>query len=242
MYAKADAAFDRLDVAAVAHDWMTLLAIIDRCANAIRESKPDNHAIDEDLIEFRRAGERMNSIAQQLISHRQIETNGAQVLDLSRLVAESQGMLTRALATGISVRLQLAGDGGVHVRARRWHLERILLNLVLNASRGLPAGGIVVVATSAVQPPLRGVTPTHIHARRWVTLSVSASSSLSETSARVVPHFSASQQDGRDVGLTAVARLVEQIQGVLQFESDSKHHTWIRVDFPVATDVQDVVD
>jgi len=57
---------------------------------------------------------------------------------------------------------------------------------------------------------------------------------------QIKPRSSVSGHDESDLGLAAVARLVQRLNGVLQFESDSDRRTRIQIDFPLAPrDVED---
>jgi len=177
---------------------------------------------EDDFLEFRRAAERMEHVAQHLISPQPAEMATLEPIELNRVVAESEGMLKRAVAPRISLRLQLRAIQGSRVRAPRWDLERILLNLVLNTARNMAAGGILVVETASV----RDVGP-------FVRLTVSDAGAVSPRSARVIPRFASTQQ-GSGLGLAAVAQLVQRLNGMLQFESDSERRTRIQVDLPLA--------
>ena len=211
------AVLDRRDVVLTAHDCLTLLAIMVRCADAMRHPEAE-----DDFLEFRRAADRMDHVAQHLISPQRAEMATPEPIELNRLVAESEGMLKRAVAPSVSLRLQLGAPPGSAVRARRWDLERILLNLVLNTARNMAGGGIVVVETRSM--PDGGSS---------VRLVVSDSGAVSPPSAEVIPRFSASTQHS-GLGLAAVAQLVQQLNGVLQFESDAQRRTRIQVDLPLA--------
>ena len=204
-------------MALIAHDCLTLLAVMIRCADAMRHP-----GAEDDFLEFHRAVDRMDRLAQQLISPRRTEMETTDSIDLSQLVVESEGMLKRAIAPGVSLRLQPGALGWARIRARRWDFERILLHVVIRASRGM-ASGEVILETSA-----------RAHARSSVALIVTGSSSAPESRARIDPRFSAARQHEADLGLAAVARLVQRMKGVLHFESDAERRTRIQVDFPSA--------
>jgi len=214
---------DQRDLALTAHDCLTLLAIMLRCADAMRHPEAE-----DDFLEFRRAADRMDHVAQQLISPHRAEMVTPEPIDLNRLIVECEGMLKRAVAPDISLRLELGAVQGSSVRARRWDLERILLHLVVNAARGMVLGGVVVVETSSTH----GVRPS-------VSITVSGSATAPTSSARITPRSSTSSQDDSDLGLAAVARFVQRLNGVLQFESDSERRTRIQIDLPLASDSQD---
>src|SRR5215470_11336653 len=130
---------DRDDVALIAHDCLTLLAIMVRCADAMQHP-----GSEDDFREFHRAADRMDRLAQQLSSLRRTEVETPEPIDLSRLVAESEGMIERAVAPGVSLRLEPGTVGWARIHARRWDLERILLHVVINAARGIASGEVVV--------------------------------------------------------------------------------------------------
>jgi len=211
-----DVAVDRREVVLTAHDCLTLLAIMIRCADAMRHPEAE-----DDFVEFRRAADRMEHAAQHLIAPQRTAMATPEAIELNRLVADSEGMLRRAVAPGISLRLQL-GAAEERVRAARWDLERILLNVVLNTARSMVAGGVIVVETASAQD-----------VRPFVRLIVSDSGAESPPSARVIPRFSATSQHSSGLGLAVVAQLVQRLNGVLQFESDAQRRTRIQVEFPL---------
>jgi signal transduction histidine kinase len=191
---------------------------------------------EDDYLEFQRAADRMNLTARQLMSVQQADIGQPELLDLNQIVAESHGMLARAIAQGLFLRLELGAVRGLRMAATRWDLERILLHLVRNASRTIATGGVVLIETLYMQQVPGGLRPPHIRARPYVRLIVSNSGMPSAAAAGAVPHLSPSHQDGGDLGLSTVWRLVTQMNGVLQFDGDAESRTRIRVDFPLASD------
>src|SRR5262245_58748889 len=220
---------DRDKVALTAHDCLTLLAIMVRCADAMRHPEAE-----DDFLEFHRAVDRMDRLVRQLISPRQTEIGTPESIDLNQLVVESEEMLKRAVAPGVVLRLQLSGLEGAHIRAQRWDVERILLHLVINAARGI-AFGAVIIETSSTHESSGGLTLRRAGVRPSVTIVVSGSATAPTSPVRIISGASASGPHENDLGLAAVARLVQRLDGVLQFESDSEHRTRIQVDLPMAT-------
>jgi hypothetical protein len=222
---------DRVEAAAAVHDWLLLLAIMDRCASAIWHA-----GADDDFFQFQRAADRMNLIAQQLISAPPMEIGRPQLLDLNQVIAESHGLLTRAVAQDISLRLELGGIRHSRITATRWDLERMLLHLVLNASRQIDTPGVVLLQTSYVQQVPSGLRPSQIRARPYLRLVVSGSGSRSARPTRTIRSVSSSNRQGDALRLATVARLVKQLNGVLQFETDAAALSRVRVDFPLVSD------
>jgi signal transduction histidine kinase len=210
-------ASDRDDAALIAHDCLTLLAVMGRCADAMRHP-----GAEDDFVEFHRAADRMDHVLRQLIAPRRAEMAAAEAIEIGQLVAESEGMLKRAVAPGVTLRLQPGAVGFALIRVRRWDLERILLQVVISASRGFASGDVVMETSS------------HGNVGSSVSLIVTGSGSALASSTPITSRLSSSGHDERDLGLAVVARLVQRLDGVLQFESDSQRRTRIQIDLPLA--------
>jgi hypothetical protein len=230
-----DAPFDRTDIALTAHDCLSLLDIMVVCANGMRGSHPSKRASDDDIVEFHRAAGRLRQLAQLLLADPRPEALRRQVIDVNQVIAESERMLARVLPPGLSLRLALA-DMPAMVRADRWDIERILLNLVLNGSRGLEDGSVVVIGTASKKQVPPGLRSPHIRVRSYITLTVNEASVPFHRGSRVVAHFRNVERLGSDLSLTTVARSVQQLEGALQVEIDSDRHIRIRVDLPLVSD------
>jgi two-component system cell cycle sensor histidine kinase/response regulator CckA len=226
---------DQAEVAMTAHDCLSLLDIMVTCANGMRGSHPSKRASDDDTVEFHKAAERLRHLAQLLVASRPVHPSESRPVDVNQLIAESQGMLTRVLPAGTSLRLELA-EMQATVKADRWEIERILLNLVLNASRGLPSESVVTIRTASMKQVPPGLRSPHIRARSYLTLTVSDARATAHRRTRVIAHFWNPERLGSDLSLATVARSVQQLEGALQFEIDSERHMRIRVDLPLALD------
>jgi len=224
-------AIDRVEVASAARDWLTLLAIMDRCASAIWHA-----GTDDDFLQFHRAADRMTLIARQLIAGSPMDIAQSEPLDLNQIIAESHGLLIRAVPQDISLRLELGSVRRSRITATRWDLERLLLHLVLNASRHIDTPGAVLIQTSYMQQVPGGLRLPHIRARPYVRLIVSDSGTPSMTPTRTIRPVARSHRQSADLRLSTVARLVKQLDGVLHVESDSESQTRIRIDFPLVAD------
>src|SRR5262245_33430090 len=221
-----------------AHDCLNLLDIMVTCANGMRGPNRSKQASDENLAEFHKAAQRLRHLAQLLVASRPVHPSRSQVIDVNQVIAESEGMLTRALPAGTSLRLELA-EMQATVKADRWEVERILLNLVLNASRGLPGEGVVTIQTASMKQVPPGLRSAHIRARSYLTLTVSDARDTAHRTPRVITHSWNQEHLGSDLSLATVARSVQRLDGALQLEIDSERHTRIRVDLPLALDGSD---
>ena len=94
-----------------------------------------------------------------------------QRLDMNRVVAQVQAMLTRVI--GAQVRLTTSLDPQLpNVEADPGQLEQVLVNLAINARDAMPDGGTLHITTS-VEEVTRGLQPDAARPlrlrRRWRT-------------------------------------------------------------------------
>jgi signal transduction histidine kinase len=145
-----NAAFSRVDqgvarqkrfTANSAHELRTPIAIL----NA-RIERLDDCAIKRDL---QRDASRITTLLEQLLVLAQIEERGARdetrELDLGATLLETiADYMPLAFASGTKIDFDVS-DTPVLVRAHRWAVESVVTNLLDNAIRAEPAGGVVVL-------------------------------------------------------------------------------------------------
>jgi len=232
-----DASFDRADIAITAHDCLTLLDIIVTCANGTHGSHTSWRASD-DGVAFHKAAERMRHLARRLVADEPV-TPVPQLIDINQVNADTEGMISRMLPTGSELRLELAGTPAT-VKAGRWDIERLLLNLVLNACRrGLHDGSEIVIQTASMKQVPPGLTSPNIHVRSYISLTVSVADVVGRRGARVIGSSRNMEGQATDLTLAAVVRTLQHLEGTLQLEFDSDRYMRLRVDLPLLIDSSD---
>ena len=234
--ARPGASVDRADTAITAHDVLTLLDIMVASARGMLGSHPNWRASD-DAVEFHQAAQRIRHVARRLIADAPAQPV-RELIDTNQVITESEGMVSRLLPAGTELRLQLA-DTPATVIAERWEIERILLNLVLNACRrGLQDGSEIVIRTASMKQAPPGLKPPNIQVRSYISLTVSVVSMMARRGARVLASWNVERR-GSDLTLAAVARTVQQLEGTLQVEIDSDRYMRVRVDLPLVVEGSD---
>ena len=146
--------------------------------------------------------------------------------DLSAVAADAAGSLADAFAaSGVSLEQRLA-TAPVSCDPRR--MREVIINLLTNARKFTPAGGAVVLATSAGAP---GPTT--------VTVTDNGIGIPPGDLPRVTERFyrgsqSASMADGSGIGLAIVAELVRAQHGTLHITSQPGEGTQVMITFPQA--------
>ena len=129
----------------IAHDFNNLVTIITGYSELLMTSPPGT-ARSAELLEIRRAGERAATLTQQILAFSGRNKAERIVFDANTVIREAERMLRRVIGADITLDVRtsltpawIAADPG--------HLERVLLNLVINARDAMPQGGTLVVGS-----------------------------------------------------------------------------------------------
>lgn len=132
----------------IAHDFNNLLMVMIGAADEIlaRGVSEDARA---DLEQIRSSGERGARLVRELLAFGKQQPLRLETLPVNDAITGLSDLLARLL--GGTVRLDLAlGEPGLAVRVDPGPFDQVLINLVVNASNAMPAGGMVRVATGHV--------------------------------------------------------------------------------------------
>ena len=133
----------------VAHDFNNLLSVINCTAELAIEATPISDPVRQDLVEIRRAGERAATLTGQLLAFSRSQIFAPEFLDVNALLLGMRLMLSRIIREDIDLRIH-PSDQTCLVHADRGQLERVVMNLAINARDAMPRGGRLVVETSVV--------------------------------------------------------------------------------------------
>jgi two-component system, cell cycle sensor histidine kinase and response regulator CckA len=140
----------------IAHDFNNLLAVIlnhvtvvrNELARATEADWPVRHAAaDSGLAQISVAAEWAADLTHQLVAFTRKDTVRPQILDLNVAVTAAAQMLRKTLGDHIDVVTSL-DDHLWLVLADPGQLERVIVNLAVNARDAMPAGGTLTIETS----------------------------------------------------------------------------------------------
>jgi signal transduction histidine kinase len=218
----------------VAHDFNNLLtAIIGSTRLLLRRTRRGDPA-RTGLEDIERAADRAASLTRQLLAFSRKQVLQPTVVDLNRIVRDSETMLHHLIRADI--RLLTSLDPRLApVEADAGQLEQVIINLVINAVDALPGGGQIVIATNNMAATGNG-TRGQIPARSYAVLSVSDDGvgMDAETRERVFEPFFTTKELGRGtgLGLATVYGIVEQSGGSIEVESRPGRGTTFRIYLP----------
>ncbi|HEX8271802.1 MAG TPA: ATP-binding protein [Longimicrobiaceae bacterium] len=219
----------------VAHDLRNPVGTVIMAANLVLDEIPaGERAFDRKYLGIiRRSAERMDRLIQDLLEVKRLET-GKLVLerrpdDLGRVLSESVEML-RPMAAAATLRLEEEVPPGLpRVLVDGLRVQQVLSNLVGNALKFTPVGGVITLRAEA----------------RGAEVQVSVADTGPGISPEQLPHvfgrfWQGGSKDGLGVGLgLAIAKgLVEAHGGRIWVESEPGHGTVFSFTVPVASEEQ----
>jgi signal transduction histidine kinase/CheY-like chemotaxis protein len=133
----------------VAHDFNNLLTAILGYSESVKEGLPDDHPAREDAGEIDRLALRASELTRHLLAFSRGQILRPASLDLNEVVSGMEPLLRRVIGEDIELKLQL-GEPSL-VEADAGQLERMLMNLVLNARDAMPLGGRLELRTGMAE-------------------------------------------------------------------------------------------
>ena len=240
----------------VAHDFNNLLAVILNYVSFVSEEI--TAAVSEeitaatgpavarhlesasaDLAQIRKAAERAAELTHQLLVFARREVVRPQVLDLDSVVSAVEEMLRRTLGEHIEVVIKPAGDLWP-VLADSGQLERVLVNLAVNARDAMPDGGTLTIDTANITDADTMAGVPSAPPGRKVRLRVSDTGT--GMAADVIQHafepfFTTKEAGaGTGLGLATVYGILAQAEGNIQIYSEPGTGTTFTITLPVTTE------
>lgn len=215
--------------ATIAHDVKNLLTVILAGAQLITKKPgvtPDILRLTKQILE---AVERGNSLTTELMTFGRNQQQTPRVLDASAVVEKIIPMLQTTVGERYPISFQRTSADLVFVDRER--LERVLLNLVLNARDAMPHGGPIAIsvglAVVAEGTDDVGVFTVIDVVDQGVGMSPETRAHIFE------PFFTTKAKDkGTGLGLSIVHRIIERAGGFVHVASEVKKGTTVRIYLP----------
>ncbi len=204
-----------------AHDFNNLLMAISGSAELLLESGSDKEDVRSRVKEIVRATERGADLTRRLLALVRPTALSRRAIDLNGIVGGLEKILARLMGEDVDLVLDLAARLDA-VSADPGEIERVLLNLALNARDAMPSGGTLRIST---RPHPAGVS-----------IEVSDSGGGLDPATRdhiFEPFFTTKQVDeGTGLGLFVVDSIVADLGGAIQVESELGKGSRFIIDLP----------
>lgn len=222
----------------IAHDFNNLLSVVLGAAEDAQQglgASPDP-AVAEELRQIRQAAQRGAALVRQLLAYARQQVLAPKLVSLNAAVEGMAQLLRPLLGRQISLEVLLDASGRM-VRIDPSQLDRVLMNLAMNARQAMPEGGRLTLSTGRVLllEPLAG-GPEDVPPGRWTVLEVADTGYgiPPELLPRIFEPFftSRAQEGGTGLGLATVHGIVRQSGGYLVVESAPGQGTRVRILLP----------
>jgi CheY-like chemotaxis protein len=187
-------------------------------------------------MQINKAGRRAAGLIEQILAAAREQVVQPRVLDLNATVIDMEQMLRRVVGADVKLVTILEPELGL-VKADVGQIERVIINLAVNARDAMPHGGTLVINTKNVRIDGDSAsTGTGAQPGSYVMLAVTDTGKGmdEETKSRVFePFFSTKPKGiGTGLGLSAVQGIVKQSGGYIRVHSEPGRGTTFKTYLP----------
>jgi signal transduction histidine kinase len=218
--------------AGVAHDFRNVLAVIIGFTHELRRPGSELPQRARDAAEeIRKAAQRGVDLARDLVGLGREEAQPTRVIDVGEVVEGMAALLRTALGRDHPAEIRSERPFG-RVLADRGQIERVVLNLALNARDALPHGGPVAITVSEACVRDDGEEDAGLYT--VIEVADQGVGMDAATRERVFEPFFTTKPEGQGTGLgmAIVYRIVERCGGFLHVDSEPGRGTRVRVYLP----------
>lgn len=221
----------------IAHDFNNLLTVIMTCSDSLLASEDQSSEARSDVLDIAHAARRAAELTRQLLAFSRQQVLQPRVVVLDEIVGAASRMLGRLLGEDVDLVVRVSGSGSP-VFADPGQLERILVNLAVNARDAMPAGGRLTIEASTVEltDEFTAGQPDVISGP-YVMLTVSDTGAGMDEATRARafdPFFTTKSTKGTGLGLATVYGIVKQSGGHIWIQSEPGAGTTFKICLPRA--------
>ena len=130
----------------IAHDFNNLLTVIIGNAELALMDVIKDESLRKGIEETKKAGEKAASLTRQLLAFSRKQVIMPEVIDLNKVVNETENMFKRTIGEDIEILTILEPELG-KVYADSGQIDQIIMNIVVNARDAMPKGGKLTIET-----------------------------------------------------------------------------------------------
>jgi len=226
----------------VAHDFNNLLSVIISYASMVLSDLKEVDPLRTDIDSILKAGEKAADLTRQLLAFSRQQVLAPRLVDLNKIVRESEKMLRRLIGEDVTLLIHCA-KALSKVKVDPNQIDQVILNLAINARDAMPNGGKLSIETKDVMldgPYTNdhfGVVPgPHV----MLAVTDTGVGMDRETQARIFEPFFTTKELGKGtgLGLSTVFGIVQQSGGNVWVYSELGGGTTFKVYLPVAEGVE----
>ena len=220
----------------IAHDFNNVLtAIIGHAEFLLQTHKPGDPA-HRDLLTIKSSATRATAMVAKLLAFSRQQTLHNEVLQLGELVSEISPLMNKTLGEKISLKVRTERDLWL-VKTDKSQIDRVIVNLVVNAKDAMPDGGELTINTRNVtERECQKMDHFGLQVGEYVMIEVSDTGTgmSPEILNKIFEPFFTTKGVGKGtgLGLATVYGIVKQTGGFIFPESEIGKGTTFRVFLP----------
>lgn len=212
--------------AEVAHEIRNPLTVMKMLYHSLDLNFPEGDPRSEDARLMGQKIEHLNKIVERILDFARTTEPVLKPVNLNSLIVELTLLVRHKFANQNIELVHRLEDDLPSVMADATHLEQAFLNLMLNASEAMPAGGGLTISTRSES----GATTSRVE----IAFADTGEGMTDEQQRRAFSSvLSTTKARGTGLGLAIVGRIVETHRGSVEISSQRGHGTTIRILLPV---------
>lgn len=207
----------------IAHDFNNILTAIMGGVDLAEMELADGTSPQANLAIIRLSARKAAELAAQLLAFTKQRQGEASPVRIDTAIGNTEAMLRRLLPEHVN--LIVRKDGGTaHCLAEPGQIERIVLNLAVNAQDAMPRGGTLEIETQ---------TDAERHHATLIVRDSGQGMDPDILQQIFEPFFSTKLDRGTGLGLANVYKIVESLGGAISVKSAIGHGSEFRVKLPI---------
>jgi two-component system cell cycle sensor histidine kinase/response regulator CckA len=220
----------------IAHDFNNLLTAISGYCDLLLQSHPVGDPSFADISQIRQTSARAANLVRQLLAFSSQQTMRPTVVWLNDMLADLKVFLGRVITERISLQVTLGRDLWP-IHADPGQIERVIMNLAVNARDAMPSGGKLVLKTyNLPKESAAKLTTVDLRPGDYVVIDVTDTGTgiPKEHLSKIFEPFFTTKNvgEGTGLGLSTAYGIVTQSGGQIAVESQMGAGTSFRIYLP----------
>lgn len=216
----------------VAHDFNNLLTVINGCSDLALVNTGLDPTTRDLLQEIKKAGGRAAEVTRQFVSFARQQPLHPRVVDLNVLIGDAEPIVARLMTEHVALATNLSSRA-LHILVDPAQVERVVVNLAVNARDAMPTEGTLTIETSLAL--VDGGTSEAIPGAYALLTVRDTGAGMDDAVIRQAfePYFTTKAVGkGSGLGLATVYGIVKQSGGFVTVDSAPSHGTTFSVYWP----------
>lgn len=220
----------------VAHDFNNVLGVIMGYSDLIMQDFGPETPVLQYLEEIRLATKRAAGLTQQLLIFSRKQAVQRCVLDLNKVIEESEAMLRRLIDENIEMKI-VYGENIGRIKADAGYIWQVLMNMAVNARDAMPDGGSLTIRTSKAaldEAYVKNHPGTYAGDYSLLSITDTGVGMSDEVKSKIFEAFFTTKPAGKGtgLGLATCQTIIRQSEGCIDVSSQPGEGTTFNIYFP----------